>query len=93
MDRVRAHVQLNQIRFYCIKQKGTTFHVKTTLDNKGEAVVAYFSGQTDTLPNSCNLFIRLEGDNSRLATQCAKWGNDHAHYVGKWGHYKKKKRV
>ena len=90
MNQLRAHLQFSQIRFHCSKQKGTTFHVKTTLDNKGEAAVAYFSGQTDVLPGSCNSFVRMAGDMSRLATQCGKWGNDNAHYVGKWGHFQRK---
>ena len=89
MNQLRAHAQFNQIRFHCSKKSGTTFHVKTTLDNKGEAVVQYFSGQTDILPGSCNSFTRMEGDTSRLAAQCDRWGNDDGHYVGKWGHWTK----
>lgn len=33
--------------------------------------------KTSTLPSSCNSFILKEEDTLRLATQCAKWGNDH----------------
>ena len=80
----------SQLRFHCRKEKGTTFHVKTTLDSKGEAVVQYFSGQTEVLPGACDSFIRMEGDTSRLATKCSDWGDDHGHHVGKWGHYRRK---
>ena len=47
----------------------------TTADNgAGEAVVQYFSGQTDIQPPSCGAFVRTENDNSRLAGVCQKWG-------------------
>ncbi|XP_015772417.1 PREDICTED: uncharacterized protein LOC107350695 [Acropora digitifera] len=90
MNQLRIHAQYSQLRFHCRKEKGTTFHVKTTLDSKGEAVVQYFSGQTEVLPGACDSFIRMEGDTSRLATKCSDWGNDHGHHVGKWGHHEKK---
>ena len=32
----------------------------------------------------------MEDDNSELAKKCSKWGNDGSHYVGKWGHHRKK---
>ena len=87
LKQLRAHARFSQIRFHCSKKSGTTIHLKTTIDSKGEAVVKYFSRETDVLPSSCDSFIRMEGDTSRLSTQCSRWGNDHAHYVGKWGHY------
>ena len=37
-------------------------------------MVQYFSGLTDALPDSCGSYVRMEGDNSRLARQCEKWG-------------------
>ena len=90
MNELRSHLNFTQLRFHCSKQLGRTFHVTTVANSTGEAVVQYFSGQTDVLPSSCNSFKRLAGDNSQLATQCDKWGNDGKHHVGKWGHYKKK---
>lgn len=57
----------------------------TTSNRAGEAVVQFFSGQTDVLPFSCNSFQRMDDDNSRLALQCDKWGDDALHKVGKWG--------
>ena len=59
----------------------------TTADNgAGEAVVQYFSGQTDIQPPSCGAFVRTENDNSRLAGVCQKWGPKNGSYkAGKWG--------
>ena len=87
MKELRAHLNFTQIRFHCSKQQRRTFHVITVANSTGEAVVQYFSGQTDVLPSSCNSYRRLEGDNSELTMQCHQWGNNGSHYVGKWGHY------
>ncbi|CAH3154996.1 unnamed protein product [Pocillopora meandrina] len=81
MKQVRAYINFAQIRFHCSKEKGTTFHVRTTLNNKGTEVVRFFSGERDERPDSCDSFVRMDGDNSRLAQNCAMWAND-----GKWGH-------
>ena len=90
MNQLRTHSSFTQMRFHCSKQRGNTFHVTTVPNNTGEAVVQYFSGQTDVLPSSCHSFVKMSDDNSRLATQCDKWGNDGRQYVGKWAHYGKK---
>ena len=90
MNELRTHLPFTQLRFHCSKQLGRTFHVTTVTNSTGEAVVQYFSGQTDELPASCNSFTRLAGDDSQLAAQCDRWGNDGKHHVGKWGHYRKK---
>ena len=89
MTQLRAHLNFSQMRFHCSKEQGRTFHVITAANSTGEAVVQYFSGQTDTLPASCGSFVTMEDDNSKLARKCSKWGNDGSHYVGKWGHYHK----
>ena len=81
MNQLRAYINFTQIRFHCNKEKGTTFHVRTTLNNKGAEVVRYFSGERDEMPDSCDYFVRMDGDNSRLAQSCATWA-----YDGKWGH-------
>ena len=81
MNQLRAHLRFNELRFHCSKKGRRTFHVKTTMDGKGEAVVSYFSSQVNTLPVSCNSYVRLEGDTSELASRCADWANG-----GKWGH-------
>ncbi|XP_078348846.1 uncharacterized protein LOC144633836 [Oculina patagonica] len=90
MNELRTQLNFTQLRFHCRKKQGRTFHVTTVANSTGEAVVQYFSGQTNVLPASCNSFKRLASDNSYLAKQCDRWGNDGAHYVGKWGHYLKK---
>lgn len=75
------HAQLNftQLRFHCSKRHpGRTFHVVTTTNSSGDAVVRYFSGRTDVRPVSCGSFERMEDDNSRLATRCGEWE------LGKW---------
>ena len=80
-------MHFTQLRFYCSKQQGRTCHVITAANVTGEAVVQYFSGQTEVQPYSCNSFYRMEDDNSKLAAQCDKWGYEgSASYVGKWGH-------
>ena len=86
MNELRAHYSYSQMRFHCSKQQGRTFHVTTAANSTGEAVVQYFSGQTDELPASCNSFKRIDGDNSQLAIQCEKWGYNGSFYVGMWGH-------
>ena len=74
-NELRAHLSFTQLRFHCRKQQvGRTFHVTTAANSTGEAVVQYFSGQTDALPGSCGSFLRMENDNSKLATVCGQWG-------------------
>ena len=90
MKELRTHLPFTQLRFHCSKQQGRTFHVTTVTNSTGEAVVQYFSGQTNVLPSSCASFVPMEDDNSYLAKQCSKWGNDGSHFVGKWGHVYKK---
>ena len=87
MNELRTHLSFTQLRFHCSKQQGRTFHVTTAANSSGEAVVRYFSGQTDIQPASCGSFVRMENDNSRLAEVCEKWGKENGVYeVGKWGH-------
>ncbi|XP_066027690.1 uncharacterized protein [Pocillopora verrucosa] len=99
MKELRTHLSFTQLRFHCSKQKGRTIHVTTAANSSGEAVVQYFSGQTDSRPLSCGSFNRMENDNSRATASChqwydMKWGslydtrerlNDHLFYVP--GHY------
>ena len=87
MKELRTHLKFTQLRFHCSKKQGRTFHVTTSTNTLGEAVVQYFSGQTDDLPSSCNSFEVMEDDNSKLTMQCGEWGNDGKQYVGKWGHH------
>jgi len=59
--------------------------VTTVANGSGEAVVQYFSGQTDVMPASCGSSMRMENDNSRLAQVCEQWGIQSGVFkVGKW---------
>ena len=87
MRELRTHLFFTQLRFHCSKQQGRTLHVTTAADNTGEAVVQFFSRQTDVKPYACGLLERLKGDNSVLAINCTKWEKGAgSYYAGKWGH-------
>ena len=88
MKELRALINFTQLRFHC-KKEGfrRTFHIATVKNSSGEAVVRYFSGQTDVLPHACHSFYKMSDDDSNLANNCQKWGKDNGRYfVGKWGH-------
>ena len=57
MKELRNHLHFNGIRFHCKKRGGRTFHITTAANSKGEAVVKYFSGETDVMPASCGSFV------------------------------------
>lgn len=73
MKELRTHLSFTQLRFHCSKQQGRTFHVTTAANNSGEAVVRYFSGQTDDQPAACGSFVRIKDDDSNLAANCEQW--------------------
>ncbi|KAL9963795.1 hypothetical protein ACROYT_G027338 [Oculina patagonica] len=87
MNELITHMPFTQLRFHCSKQyHGRTFHVTTAANNTGEAVVQYFSGQTDVKPDACGSFVRMDDDDSELAGFCHKWGHEGGSFeVGKWG--------
>jgi len=94
MNELTTHMPFTQLRFHCSKQQGRTFHVTTVANSTGEAVVQYFSGQTDVQPDACGSFARVENDNSVLAGVCDEWGFDGAsYYIGKWGHGRDQDRL
>ena len=80
MKELSTHLPFTQLRFHCSKLQGRTFHVTTAANSTGEAVVQYFSGQTDVQPASCGSFVRMQNDNSKLAGVCEKWSRE----LGKW---------
>ena len=88
MKELRALINFTQLRFHCKKEKlNRTFHIATVKNSSGEAVVQYFSGQTDVLPIACGSFYKMKDDNSYLANKCQRWGKDNGKYkVNKWGH-------
>ncbi|XP_044181425.1 uncharacterized protein LOC122962416 isoform X1 [Acropora millepora] len=87
MRELRRLINFTQLRFHCKKQHhGRTFHIATVKNSSGEAVVQYFSGQTNVLPYACGSFYKMNNDDSGLATKCQRWGRDKGQYfVGKWG--------
>ena len=94
MKELRKHLHFTQIRFYCKKGGGRTFHITTAANRKGEAAVKYFSGETDVMPASCGSFVIMSNDNSRLARVCKDWGYQRGSYkVGKWGHENDQNRL
>ena len=94
MNELRTHLSFTQLRFHCSKNNGRTFHVTTVANTTGEAVVRYFSGQTDVQPASCGSYVRMENDNSRLARDCQNWGKENGlAKVGKWGHGQNQDRL
>ena len=95
MKELRRHLSFTQLRFHCRKKQGRTFHVVTASNSSGEAVVQYFSGQTDEQPDACGSFVRLKwDDNSTLASICKDWGLANGIYhVGKWGHGEDQNRL
>ena len=87
MKELRRHLSFTQLRFHCRKNKGRTLHLTTAANSSGEAVVQYFSGQTDANPKACGSFVRMNDDNSMLAADCNQWRNK------EWGYsYKGKNR-
>ena len=86
MKKLRTHLSFTQLRFHCSKNKGRTLHLTTAANSSGEAVVQYFSGQTDANPKACGSFVRMNDDNSKLAADCNQWGDK------QWGYPFKGKR-
>ena len=88
INELRSHLSFTQLRFHCSKQYGRTFHVTTVANSTGEAVIQYFTGQTETMPASCGSFERMKDDNSHLSRNCARWGRDDEgnYHSGTWSH-------
>ena len=82
MNELRTNLSFTQLRFHCSKNNGSTFHVTTAANSTLEAVVRYFSGQTNVQPASCGSYVRMENDNSRMARVCQNWE------LAKWGYAK-----
>ena len=82
-SKLKTDMGFTQIRFYCFKKKpGSVFHITTSKNIKGTAVVDFFT-VSDTMPEACGSFTRFSDDNSTLASICDEWG--HPSY-NRWGH-------
>ena len=53
LNDLKTLMPFTQMRFHCRKPGGSTFHIVTTGNSTGEAVIQYFTGQTNTMPDSC----------------------------------------
>ena len=82
MKELRTHSSFTQLRFHCSKNKGRILHLTMAANSSGEAVVQYFSGQTDANPKACGSFVRMKDDNSKLAADYNQWGNK------EWGYFR-----
>ena len=81
-SKLKTDMGFTQIRFYCFKKKtGSVFHITTSKNIKGTAVVDFFT-VSDTMPEACGSFTRFSDDNSTLASICDEWG--HPSY-NRWG--------
>ena len=76
--KLRQTMGFNQMRFFCTKP-GVKIDMVTTDDEKGRAVVDYFTSNSTKLPDACASFESY--GNSELAKSCATWNQGH----GKWG--------
>jgi len=93
MLELRRHLSFSQLRFHCSKQGGRTFHVATVTNSSGEAVVQYFSDQSNVQPYACGSFVTMDDDDSEMAKRCHEWGADgwatqsenSVFKIGKWG--------
>lgn len=80
----------DQIRYYCHKkQSGTVFHIMTSMNPFGEAVVKYFLDASlgAVRPEACASYTVLPDDNSTLSSDCSMLGWNGTHADGKWTHY------
>ena len=75
LKNLRSDMGFQQFRFYCRKATpGRVFHIMTKNTSLGEAVVQYFTGNTNVPPQACDSFTALPDDNSTLSGKCMEWG-------------------
>lgn len=86
---LRKQIGFTQMQFFCHKKAvGRTFHIITSKNTKGLNVIDYFT--IDNLPQigACDSYFRVPDDDSVLASNCPKWGNDGQNIeIGKWGYF------
>ena len=75
--KLRKSIGFSQIRFMCWKVPQMTIDMTTSVNNKGRAVVNYFTSNVTTRPQACGSFH--ENKQSSLTTDCTKWLD------GTWG--------
>lgn len=85
-------IHFTQMRYFCRKNStGRTFHIMTKNDPNGKRAVRYLTKDPSVQPRACGSFVTLTDDNSFLAANCAKWGNDGtSNECDKWGNFRNK---
>ena len=72
----------------CRKHGGINLiHIKTTDDRKGNEIsecLTYSNSFTKVVLPSCNTYIRMPDDNSRIGQNCGEWGWDNVIGKAKW---------
>ena len=77
-------IKFTQLRFFCHQNStGRIFHIMTKRNPAGKAAVHYLIASSRTRPPACGSFEALPDDNSILAANCDKWGNNGR--CSKWG--------
>ena len=78
-------IKFTQLRYFCHQNStGRIFHIMTKRNPAGKAAVHYMIESSKTRPPACGSFEALPDDNSILAANCDKWGNNGRY--GKWGY-------
>ena len=82
-------IKFTQLRYFCHQNStGRIFHIMTKRNQAGEAAVRYLiEDRKISRPPACGSFEPLPDDNSILAANCNKWGNNvKCSKCNKWGH-------
>ena len=81
LGKLRSDMGFDQLRIYCFKKAvGRVFHIKTALNDLGEAVVhsntipRFELGDLGYQPIACGSFETFNDDTSVLSKNCNKWG-------------------
>ena len=85
--RLQRLIKFTQLRFFCHqKSTGRIFHIMTKRNPAGKAAVHYLIESPQRRPPACGSFEALPDDNSILAANCVKWGNNGGcSECNKWG--------
>ena len=93
LRKLREDMGFDQLRFYCFKKTvGRVFHIKTALNQLGEAVVQHYTVMdvVSDQPKACGSFEVFNDDTSVLSPNCSKWGRPSSELFeqDKWGSYR-----
>ena len=91
--KLKKVMNFTQIHFKCYKSLSRRkLDIATAANATGYSVVDHFINSKNLdFPHSCNSFIKLTGDQSKLSINCMDWGLDGPaqsdYKAGKWSHY------